>query len=300
MKFFVIEPIGRKSYLLFDTMEGYFNSQGHQFVTSAEESDICFYDEWCGFGEYNQGDINTVLRKRVPVFSFNFHDYNDTITWPGFNNWEHLQHEEWAVNLRKFIDAGLVKGYFMRKMNKYLPYPEWVRPIECIQYPDHDFPLTTLQDFVWRPNDVCFIGAWSKERESVINGLVKSGFIVDYQFTEERIPHDEWIDRHRKARFFLSADGGGYGDERVFQLSNIACILRQINNHRQLHPLVGGIDCIKIHENPTEREVNEIADLKRRNENIYEMYKRGAEHVRLYYSADYRAKYILYIIQKHI
>ncbi len=298
MKFYFISPIGQKSYLLFDTFEETFKANGHEIANNIEDATHVFYDIWCGFGSYDSEVIRKVNDK--PVYVFDFHDYNETTVWPGFRNWEHLQYEEWAFHLKNFVGNGNVKAYFMRKISKTLTYPEWVHPIECIQYPDHDFPLTTPDELFSRPNDVCFIGTHSKERESVIIGLVSEGIKVDCQFTTERISHDEWLQRHRQAKFFLTADGGGYSDERAYQLITIAPMLKQNNSHFVKHPFVGTSHCMRVDKVPAVWDIRVLKETLTNKEALYKIYENGIHHMKKYYSAEARANYILTTIENNL
>lgn len=292
--------MGQKSYLLFDTFEDTFNANGHSIVNNIEEAEYAIYDTWVGCGNYDQSVIESIVRKNIPVAVMDFFDYNDTALWLGFNNWEDVLHQEWANNLRKFIDAGLVKAYFMRKMNKTLTYPKWVHPIECIRYPDHDFDVVSREELITRPYDICFIGTRSRERRSVLERLISFGFNVDFEFTQERIPHNEWLNRHRQSKFFLTADGGGFSDERAYQLIDIACMLKQKNNHFQLNPFSNLSHCVGVSEFPTYDEMKFLKEILDSNHNIYHIYEQARWWMERYYSPQARAAHVLTTILNNL
>lgn len=287
MKVFIIESIGRKSDLLFQTMSDTF-----QFVDDVRDSNIIFYDIWCGFGEYNRKDIDLAIITNNPIFVFDFHDYNDYVEWPGFGKWEHLQHEQWANILRSFKDLQRIRGYFMRKMSKRLDYPWWVYPIDCCLYPDHDFPITTADELYSRPNDIFFVGNISNEREMVCNELSKH-FKCDFVLGQERIPHDEWLNRARQSKMFLTADGGGWSDERAFQLITLAPMLKQKNNMVEYVELIDGKECWKIQPNVPPTDIEDLKILLNDKEFLYEIYLNGVDKMKKYYSQEARSKYIL-------
>lgn len=300
MKIYFISPVGRKSDRLYDTFEETFKAEGHEIVRNSLDADIVFYDLWCGWGEYNPVTISEVIRKKLPIIVFDFFDFNDNVAWHGFTNFQNVKHESWALNLLLFLDAGLVKAYFMRKMNKNMKYPAYVYPIEETQFKDHDFPPVSEDELFNRPNDVCFIGAESKERRAVIDELLKHPQIkVDYHFTKERIPHDEWLNRHRQAKFFLSADGGGFSDERSYQLITTSAFLRQTNNHYQLHPFKNGISCMDIEPSFAEVDIPNLKSILTDKGWLYNLYLSGIQHMKNYYSQGYRAKYILNILKEN-
>lgn len=304
MNFYFISPIGRKSDYLYDTFVDTFIEKGHQVVDSVDKADCVFYDLWCGWGEYNPIEIAQVLNKKLPVVVFDFFDFDEKVRWQGFYNFfENVKHEWWALNLLLFFDAGLVKAYFMRKMLTTETYPSYVYPIECIQYPDHDFPLTTMEELSSRPYDACFIGAESPRRKAFIESLQKDGRLkLDIQFTTERIPHEEWLNRHRRAKFFISADGGGLSDERAYQLMPLSTMLRQKNNQKLANPWTSLFDCVQVGEEDgviNSDDIEMIVNLCKDQDYLYQIYLQGNHTLKKYFNPTYRANYILNILKEN-
>jgi hypothetical protein len=294
--FYFISPISHKSDYLYDTLVPTFISEGHSIVDDIEKADFVFYDLWVGCGEYDRGVIAKAIVMRLPVYVFDFFDFNDRVTWQGFSNFENVKHEWWAYNLLLFLKTGLVKTYFMRKMNKTLKYPDYVKPIEHII--EYYFGEVSESDLFNREFDICFIGNTSPERRSVVSELQKY-FKCDIHWTNEngKLSHEDWIKRHYSSKMFLEADGGGYGSERPFKLMSTAIMLRQKNNMFRLNDWGDGDSSIDIKEVPTRFDIEDLQLLLSEPETLYSIYKKGNENLKTYFTAEARAKYVLNSIQ---
>ena len=307
MNIFILEPIGQRSYLLFDTMEATFRQQGHEFVSSAATAEVCFFDLWNGYGEYYETDVDAVIKAGMPVVVWDFFDQWGDAThrpnWWGFDDCKKLHEkaakgERWARILELMLSFNPLKVSFTRKLSSSWEYPSWVKPIDCCLYPDHDFAPATLSELMSRTNDFCWIGNSSPWRATAICDLVQrfgqEG--IDRQFTYDRIPHAEWLDRHRNARMFIEADGGGYGSERPFQLGTIAPMLKIRNDMRSYAPWTDGVNCIEVGQpdgHISEHEVTGLIDLLRDSPRLYQIYRNGIDHLHQHYSPTARAEYVL-------
>jgi hypothetical protein len=299
MNFYFISPIGKKSDYLYDTFIPTFERLGHKIVSDIQLAECVFYDLWCGWGEYDKGEIEATIKNELPVVVFDFFDYSDRVHWHGWHNWDAVTNQNWASNLKRFIDRDLVKVYFMRKIHRHLEYPTFVHPIECVLYPTHYFELVSEEELFNRPNDIFFIGNTSKERESVCNELAKH-FKCDFILGQERIPHDEWLRRARNAKMFLTADGGGWSDERPYQLINIAAMLRQNNNHKQLHEFHDMVFSVNISKNPTSADILNIENVLSLSKLLYYIYISGATYMKEHYSSIARANYVLETVLENV
>lgn len=118
---------------------------------------------------------------------------------------------------------------------------------------------------------------------------------MDWHWTHEqgKLPHDEWISRARRSKMFLSADGGGYNDERSYQLIYTATLLKQDNNQIVLHDFRDGIECLKISETPSQIDIENVKAALCNKERLYSIYLKGIERTGRYFNPSYRAQYIL-------
>ena len=290
-KFYFISPVGKTTPMLFDTFIETFKNEGHEIVDNVNDADIVFLDWYSGLGNSPANIMSYVLENKMPIVVFDATDF-------GAMSKEKWNHSKWIL-----LNTNNELVYFMRKMDKTKHYPAWVHPYELIQYPDHDFQPVTKDELFNRPYDICFIGNTSPTRASLLTGLMKyKCFNIDCQFiTGERIPHDQWLERHRKAKLFISACGGGFSDERKFQLIDISPMLRNRSNHLVLNDFIDKEDCLEVNENPTQADVEKILSVLNDQDKLYSIYIKGIDKMHKYYNENYRAKYILSILkQDHI
>ncbi len=292
MRIYFINPVGSKTPMLFDTMVSTFLEQGHEIVREVGKADICFFDVHGMAGEFDMDCISSVIKNKIKVAIFDDVDYgnmSDKNRWFWFRPTD--AKDKYESILSDFVNECSVT-YFMRKMDRTSQYPEWVYPYELIQYPDHDFPPTTKEELFNRPYDICFIGNTSPTRENVCTEL-STYFKCDFILGQTRVEHDAWLNRARQAKMFLTADGGGFTEERPYQLITIAPMLRQRNNHLQSHPFKDGINCWEVDEHPTRFDIEDLQLLLSEPDTLFDIYISGIEHMKKYYSAEYRANYIL-------
>lgn len=304
MKVFFISPIGATSPGLFETFVDTFVAEGHTIVTDINEASVAFFDSHSGYLPYDWNVCNIALEKRLPIAYFDAFDYHcdSSINWFGFNDFERLlpliYENDWAHFLYRVATTKIQFVYFMRKMQTNADYGENVCPLELCQYPDHDFSLTTKGELNSRPFDACFIGAESPRRKEFIEALQADGRLkLDIQFTTERIPHDEWLNRHRQAKFFIEADGGGLGSERPYQLMTIAPMLKQHNLQLIVNDFDNLNECIKIGYSGF--TVDHFCHVLKYPDLVYNMYLNGVSKLKTYFNPEYRAKYILSILKQN-
>lgn len=290
--------------MLFETFKNTFLKQGHTETNDPQEADIVFFDLHSRFAPYDMAIYSEVLRRKKPVCIFDFWDYGamSSDEWLGHNDWSQLldnSQKDWARFLHGCVELKLPMVYFMRKMDKTLKYPNLVHPLELIAYPGHEFELTTKDELFERPYDICFIGNTSPARANLITGLLKyKTFTIDCQFISgERIPHIEWLNRHRQAKLFVECCGGGFGSERIFQLHYIAGQLRNKSNMLRLNDFTDEVNCLEVSEIPTDKEVEKLLLYLNNKDKLYDLYLNGISHIKQYFNAEQRAIYVLGVIK---
>lgn len=304
MKFFILEPTGNSSWELFSTFTRTFEELGHSFVLDAADCDAVLYDLWNFGGVYSRRDVDKVLFWKKPVVGFDFKDQwgspEHKPKWWGFDGnlileTKASEDERWAVHLKQFIDAGLLRLMFVRKMSKSWEYPNWTRPIEVAVWPDHDFTAQPFSQFEMRNFDAAFIGNATPWRANAAWSLARH-LNCDFFFPLHRLEHDDWLSRHRDSLMYLEADGGGFGSERPQQLTCVAVQLRIRNDHRMAFPWTDGVNCLEVGdqwglvtEDECDRLKTELGDL----ENMYRIYLSGIDFLRMNYSTEARARYVL-------
>lgn len=269
MKVFYISPIGKETPQLFDTFT-------FDKTENIKEATVVFFDCYSDLGEYDFNTLDCVRGYKKPVVAFQEKDFGGMSkeVWNGFDLFD-----------------GCKVVYFMRKMDKTKPYFDWIYPYEKIIQNEFEQSNTIHE----RPIDICFIGNTSPQRESVCNELSKH-FKCDFVLGQPRIEHGEWLNRHRQSKFFLTADGGGFSDERPYQLYSIGPMIKQKNNHLQSHPFKANTQCIEIEEKPTEANIKTIQLVLNNPDLLYSIYTEGILHMNNFYTSNFRNQYILEIL----
>jgi len=282
-KFYYINPIGKESPDLFQTFTPTLLSEGHQVVDRVEDADVVFWDFFSGMGKYDSGVIGKLFSLKVPICVFDETDFHG------------MSKEVWDVTNWSIIAKNQKLIYFMRKMGKDITYPPYVFPYEKVVM--NEFPLTSPEELNSRPMEIFFYGNTSPQRKSVTDELSKH-FKCDFTLGQEKIPHEQWLQRARQAKVFLTSDGGGVSDERPYQLFSISVMLRQKNNHLQVNPFTDCVNCLEVSEHPTEDEIKGIRAVLDDPEYLFEIYEAGIQHMKQYYNETERTMYILRTLEK--
>lgn len=288
MNIYFFSPIEGKSYLLFNTLIDTFVKKGHTIVSEINNADTVFFDWYSGLGRYDVHVLNYILEHRLNLISFDAKDY-------GAMSKEYFYMTDLIFTHHRDFKKLI---YFIRKGDKTLTYPDFIYPYELVMYPDHIFSIVTKEELFERPNDIFFIGNTSPTRRNICSGL-QEYFKCDFVIGEERIPHDQWLNRARQSKLFISACGGGFSDERVYQLSFIAPQLRNKNNQLRLNDFEDMEDCIEVSENPTPGDIQKIKSVISNSYMLHDLYLRGVDKMNTYYNSEYRANYILNILNKN-
>lgn len=291
MNIYFISPIGYYTKELFPTFIETFVSKGHSVVNDINAADVVFWDLFSWLGNFDIKVACDVINNKIPVVVFDAVDYGamSKEKW-----WYHngTRDDAWHEIIMECKTV-----YFMRKMDKTVSYPSWVYPYEVCYYKDHDFKPVSKEELFNRPFDICLIANTSPTRVNVVNGL-KDHFKCDFILGEERLPHEAWLNRHRLSKFFISADGGGFSDERAQQLFSVSPMIKQINNQLVLNDFISGVDCIKIDEHPSREDILELSNILNNKDKLYSIYLKGIDRMKTYFSEEYRANYILETLKK--
>jgi len=283
-KFYFISPIGKATPQLFDSFEETFIKEEHNIVGDVRDADVVFIDLYSHVSKNFPPEFQHCVETNVPLVYFDETDYGG------------MSKEELDFSLIDKIKNKFV--YFMRKMGKHSIYPPYVYPYEKILMENR--PLTMPEELFSRPYDFCWIGNESPERKNVVKGLLDAGLNGYVHWTNEKgkLSHDEWMKLHEKAKLFLESDGGGWGSERPMQLCTIVPMLRQRNDMLRVHDWKDCVSCIDVDEHPTKEDIENIKSILSGKEYLYEIYEKGAELLRIYYTAEARSLYIFNVLKK--
>ncbi len=264
---------------------------------------------------YDRAVLDYVLQNGTPVVWIDLFDHAGTDKcegrWPGSDDWTDLtpryyEHEKhhWAWfgwNLSRRRPIKLL--YFMRKMQIHQEYPDYVLPLEYPLF--EDYPLVSQEELNARPFDVCGLANLSQPRKNAMDGLRADGRLkLDCELIHDskRLTHDDWIDRHRKAKFFLEADAS-LGSERPMRLMTIAPMLRIKSDHKLPFPRQDLVHMVEIgnYDGHVQRhDVDKLLVVLNDPDLLYLIYKNGAEHMRKHYSLEARSNYVVDKIEEFL
>lgn len=277
MKVIYISPIGGFNPNLFprfkETIEETFNPH---------ECTHCFLEMQSGTISYDQAILKIIQKRKIPIILFDNRE------------WGTMKNEKWHPV--EMIDPAI---YFVRNMNKTEQYPENVYPFDWPYFPECDFPMTTKEELNSRPYDCCLISVESPARRNVVDGILKDGRLkLHYKFLDhtQRMSHEQWITEHRKAKLYISSEGGGTTNERPNQLFSVSAQLRVQNNHLPANELTDGINCLEISEHPTDEEIEKVVDIVNDKGWLWDIYCGGLELTKEKLSGEAVANYVLKII----
>lgn len=294
-KFYTISPMGcPENPVLFPNLRPTFIEQGHSFVDNIEEADCVLFDLHSRVFDYNQDDIDYLCQSRIPIATFCEWDRGG------------LSSDEWPSptihNQRKVFkhikNNGIKSVHFCRLLDKTKQYPENLYPYEKPY--SYEEPLLSPDELFAREWDICYIANHSPSRQSIADAIVKDGRIKHIiSLGNKKLPFDEFLKMHKKAKLFINSSAGGYTCERPQCLFSIAGMIRQNTQQLLLHDFTHGENCLRVDNPPTQKDLDEIFEIVNDKERLYSIYKRGVEFVKEYYSADYIANDILSKINKH-
>lgn len=270
---------------LFPTFKNYFESQGHTQTINPNEATHCFIEIQSGEVKYDEADLAIIKEMGIPIVCFDSRE------------WGSLKNEAWYPP--EVVQADI---YFIRNMSKEEQYPTNAYPIDWPYFSECYFPMTTKEELNSRPYDCCLISVDSPARRNVVDAILKDGRLkLHYKFLDhtQRLSYQEWVNEHKKAKLYISCEGGGVTNERPNQLFSVAPQLQVRNNHLPANPFTDGINCVDIGEHPTSEDIEKVVDILEDKEWIWDIYESGVRFTKENLSGESVAKYVLETI-KHL
>lgn len=295
-KFYFISPTEYSSPDLYPSFIETFKNNGHEIINDINSAEVVLFDFHTRLGEYNQSVLDIAIKKTLPIISFDEWDRGAM----SLDEWPYPLTEQQLLFINAIQNNGNRAIHFVRKLDKTKEYPSNIYPYEkCLM---NDFPLTTPNELFSRPYEIFFGGNKSTARLRLIKGLLGSSqFNMDIHWTHEKgkLSQEEWVNRARQSKLFLTADGAGFTDERMQQLITVSPMLKQKSNHYQVVPFADCVNCLMISEQPTEDEIKEIKRVLQDKEYLYEVYLLGIDHAKKYYTQEWRSLYVLKILTEN-
>lgn len=283
MNIIYLSPNGFINPHLFPTFKKTFERYGHTETNDPYEATHCFIELVSGDAKYDKTNMTIVMDRNIPIIYFDDREY-------GTMN---------GTTLTTYVTDN-PSIYFIRNFSKDNLEYENFYPFDWPYFPQCDFQPTTKEELFSREFDVCLLSVESPARKKVIDSLINDGRLkVNYKWLDhtQRFPYNQWLDEHRKAKLYISCEGGGFTNERPNQLFAIAPMLKVNSDYLPAHPFTDGINCVEVEERSTEEDIEKILDIINHKEWLYDIYINGIEHTKRYMSEEATAKYVLDKIQ---
>jgi hypothetical protein len=272
-----------------------FIGRGHSFVDRIEDCDVVLFDLHTRIANYKQNDIDWVCQNRPKLATFDEWDRGNLSEdlWP-----YPLTGQQKDVFYHSY-EAGGRQINFCRLLDKNISYSVKIFPYEKpILYEE---PLLSKDDLFNREFDIAYIANSAPSRDSIANALIEDGRLKCYiSIGEKKIPFEEFVKQHKRAKFFISSAAGGYTDERCQCLFSVAAIIRQRTDQWLLHDFTHLDNCLRIDAPPIKEDLDTIVEIVNDKDRLYEIYLSGYNFMKTYYSKEYIAGNILETIEKHL
>ncbi len=277
-KFYTLSPVTvPENPVLFPMLRPTFSERGHSFVLNIRDADICLFDLHSRISDYEQRDIDYLCCGKVKCVTI--------CEWDRGN----LSNDQWPnpltaqqKNVFKHIFVGAIKAvHFCRLLDKtkfiYSNLYPYEKPVL------YEEPFLTSDELFGRPLDICFIANTSPSRQKIAQALIEDGRLKCHiSLGAEKIPFQDFVNEHKKAKLFLSSGAGGYSNERPQHLFSIAALLQERTDQLLLHPYIHLENCLMIDSPPTKKDIDTIVEVVNDKEKLYGIYKAGYEFIKQY------------------
>jgi hypothetical protein len=280
---------------LFPTLSPHFEAAGHTTTNDINRASIVFLDMHTRVSPYDEKDLNYLLNGDLQIVSWEEFDKGglSTLDWP---------HPLTGQQKKIFdhIERHKIKSvHFCRLLNKKNKYPFNVFPYEkSIQYQE---PMVSKDELFNRQYDVVFIANTAPQRELLKKELERDGrFRCNIILGDEKIPFQDWVNKHKEGRFFVKWSAGGYGCEKAQCLFSVAAMIKEDNDQLLLHDWSHLNNCIKLSSIPTSNQLNTLYDVVSNKDKLYELYTSNYRFMKSFYTSEYIALDILEKIKSHL
>lgn len=296
MKFYTLSPIGvPENQVLFPTMRPVFIAEGHSFVDSIEEADVVLLDLHSRIADYKQSDLDYIIENRVRFVTFDEWDRGNMST----DRWPHPLTNQQQDFAYKFESTGQPRVHFCRLLTKGQAIPPNLYPFEKPIF--YEEPLSTSDELFNREFDIVFCANYSPSRQAIAETFQADTRLRTFiSIGAKKRPFDEFVHLHKRGKLFINSGAGGYTCERPQCLFSIAGMIRENTNQLLEHEFIHAYDCLKIDSPPTKEQLDIIYSFVNDKELLYDIYLRGYNTMKEYYSSEYISKYILEKIIKHL
>lgn len=289
---FCLTPCVPENPALFPTLRPSFVAAGHTFVDDAAAADVYFIDLHSRLFPYSEKDLQIILQSNKPCAVWDEWDRGSMST----DEWPWPLTEQQGFLFGHFKDIKVI--HFSRLLDKTKVYPSYLCPFEKPYA--FEIPIRTPENLFERPYDICYIANAAPSRISIAEKLLSDKRLkCDILIGAAKLPFDEFLQRHKRAKFFISSAAGGYTDERVQLLFSVAAIIRQRTNQWVAHDFTDCVNCVRIDAPPTKEDLDSIYQIANDKDYLYEVYSDGYNFVKQYWSAEAMGKRYIDILTEN-
>lgn len=293
-KFYLLSPSGvPPNPHLFPIWVDSWKRKGIEIVDRIEDCRVVLFDLHTRISYYKQSDIDYICNLHSPVFVATFDEWDRG----GMSSdiWPHPLTGQQKLVIGSTINRSV---HFCRLLDKVQTYHLNIYPYEKSIF--YEEPMLTANELFNRPYDVCFIANSAPSRERIAEALRSDSRLnCIIRLGEQKIPVNEFLDIHKKAKLFVSSSAGGYGNERPQLLFSVASMIQEETDQLLLHPFLNMENCVKVKNPLTPLDLDAIYEVVNDKERLYWIYKNNYEFMKQYYSKEYIANDILTKILHH-
>lgn len=296
MKFYELTPQNiPPNPVLFPTFRKTFEASGHSYVSNIESCDVVLMDLHTRIAPYYPWDLDYIESRGTPLATFDEWDRGgmSADVWP----------YPLTLQMREFFEAietiPQKRVHFCRLFSK-----KWLIPPNMFPYEKpilYEEPMVTADELFNREYDVCFIANTAPQRESIAKALREDERLkCNISIGATKIPFNDWVNEHRKAKLFVSTSAGGFSNERQQALFSIAGLIQEETDQLLLHPHTHLNNCIKVNSKPTKEQLDVIYNVVSSKDWLYDIYERNNIFMKSFYTEEYIAGDILKKIIHHL
>lgn len=295
MRFYLLSPKCPQNPHLFPLWVNEWERNGIIINKEIYYADVLLVDLHTRIFDYDERELEWLLNSRVPIITFDEYDKGglSNLDWPHPLTYQQKQ-------IFDHIERHNIKSvHFCRLLNKSNKYPPNLFPYEKpILYQTKQL---SSEDLFNRQYDVVGIMNTAPQREAIKKALEEDGRLkCNIILGADKIPLQDWINEHKRGKFFISASGGGYSSEKPQHLFSVAAMLQENTDQLLLHEPIHLMNCIKISSPPTKADIDNIVDIVNNKEALYQIYEINYNFMTAFYSAEYIANFILQKILQHV
>lgn len=296
MRFYILSPQEVPlNPCLFPAFMDAFKNKGHEFVSRIEDCNVVLFDLHSRLADYDQRDIDWIVSHKTNCAIYCEWDRGN-LSFDIYPNPLTEQQEQ----IFELIHDGKIKSiHFCRLMDKMQTYKYNIHPFE--KGVSYEEPMITPDELFDREYDIVFIANTSPSRQAIAKTLMEDRRLKCHiSLGAKKIEFSDFVKEHKKGKLFISCGAGGFSNERKQCLFSIAGMIEERTNQVVISDLTHLQNCLMISSPPTKQNLDTIYKIVNDKEKLYNIYRKGYDFMKLYYTNTYIANNIIEKIEKYL